>query len=411
MIAPLPSQPPLVLPPRSTFDIRGKSADVIQHHFDPTLPGQPLFFVIPGAVVAVGSIALIIWTLFRTFVTQDLPSATGMPVLIVLAVFYIAGVFLFSYGFERFDLTKAVKETVFIVLLTVLVVVILAALFLVVAALFSGKREGGGGGRSGGSWTAGSNTTRVSQQNAALPSNPIYHATPHYAGPLYTAPIYAPPIYERPTIVMPPASTPQSAAIPPQTVPPKAVPHQVVCRYCHAVSTITGDAFNCPKCGAPNLPGDMTNARGVGLTAGGMPLTTPAAFKAVLNVSELRWIGLQPTLEEPEVNVEPGNGVAASWTSDSGAEGGIELDLYSAADGDPATILNTVVKEGEGDGPPVAAQLAGADESYEAKGDRFAWIAARRGPLVFALSIPTGARASEQLAYLGGLILHRVAAG
>lgn len=144
----------------------------------------------------------------------------------------------------------------------------------------------------------------------------------------------------------------------------------------------------------------------LGLTSGGMPLTTPTAFRAVLGFADLRWIGLQPTVDEPEVSVEDGNGVSASWTHDSDAQGGIELDLFRAAGSDPAKVLESLVKEGAGTPAPV--QIGGADEAYEAQADQYAWLAARRGALVFVLSIPSSPRASEQLGYLGGLVLHRV---
>jgi hypothetical protein len=167
--------------------------------------------------------------------------------------------------------------------------------------------------------------------------------------------------------------------------------------------------FIYPHAPAPPMPTASPADSAVGLVAGGMALTTPAAFRAVLGVSDLRWIGLPPTLDEPEVSVEEGNGVSAAWTADLEVPGGIELELFSAARSDPARILQLIVKDG--DGAPAPVQLSGADEAYEAQADQHAWLAARRGPLVFGLSIPLSPRASQQLSYLGGLVLHRVSAG
>lgn len=164
-------------------------------------------------------------------------------------------------------------------------------------------------------------------------------------------------------------------------------------------------AYSAPAAAAPLV---SPAASTVGLTAGGLALATGAAFKAVLGVSEFRWIGLPPTHDEPEVNVEDGNGVFASWTADTEEQGTIELDIFSAARGDPARVLANIVKEGEG--TPKLIQFSGADEAYEAQSDGYAWLAARRGALVFVLSIPSGPRASQQLGYLGGLVLHRVSA-
>lgn len=203
--------------------------------------------------------------------------------------------------------------------------------------------------------------------HAPIPQLPQYVPTTNFATypapPATTAPMYAPP-FSMPGLLRPPA-----AAMPPASSPA---------------------------------------ASAVGLTAGGMPLTTPSAFRAVLGFSDMRWIGMQPTADEPEISVEEGNGVSATWTHDTDVQGGIELDLLRAAGRDPAQVLQSLVKEGEGTPAPV--QLGGADEAYEAQTDQYAWLAARRGSLVFVLSIPSSPRASEQLGYLGGLVLHRVIA-
>ncbi len=203
--------------------------------------------------------------------------------------------------------------------------------------------------------------------NASIPQLPPYVPTTNFAiypaPPAATVPMYAPP-FSRPNFPSTPA-----AGMPPASSPA---------------------------------------APAVGLMAGGMPLSTPAALKAVLGFSDMRWIGMQPTADEPEVSLEEGNGVSATWTHDTDIEGAIELDLLRA-DSDPARVLQSLVKEGEGTPAPV--QIGGADEAYEAQTEQYAWLAARRGSLVFVLSIPSGPRASEQLGYLGGLVLVRVSAG
>ena len=203
--------------------------------------------------------------------------------------------------------------------------------------------------------------------NPPTPQYLPYVPTPNFATypapPATTAPMYAPP-FSMPGFLRPPAAATPAASS-------------------QAAST-------------------------VGLTAGGMPLTTPTAFKAVLGFSDMRWIGMQPTADEPEISVEEGNGVSATWTHDTDSQGGIELDLIRSAGRDPAKLLQSLVKEGEGTPAPV--QIGGADEAYEAQTEQYAWLAARRGSLVFVLSIPSSPRASEQLGYLGGLVLVRVSA-
>jgi hypothetical protein len=73
---------------------------------------------------------------------------------VLLAPFYIGGVFLFSYGYELYNIPRALRLTAIIVFLTVGAVVIVAVLFLVLASGGKGltggsskKRSSGGGSR------------------------------------------------------------------------------------------------------------------------------------------------------------------------------------------------------------------------------------------------------------------------
>jgi hypothetical protein len=65
-----------------------------------------------------------------------LTPATGVTLIGMLAPFYVGGVFLFSYGYELYNLPRAIRLTLIIVFLTLASVVIVAVLFFV---LSSGK--------------------------------------------------------------------------------------------------------------------------------------------------------------------------------------------------------------------------------------------------------------------------------
>ena len=69
---------------------------------------------------------LIIYALYALFIKETLSSAQATILIAVLAPVYIGGVFLFSYGYELYDLRKALKMTAIIVVTTVLIVVIIA---------------------------------------------------------------------------------------------------------------------------------------------------------------------------------------------------------------------------------------------------------------------------------------------
>jgi len=77
----------------------------------------------------------------------------GLGLIMLLAPFYIGGVFLFSYGYELYNIPRALRLTAIIVFLTVGAVVIIAVLALILGAGGKGltggssrKRSSGGGG-------------------------------------------------------------------------------------------------------------------------------------------------------------------------------------------------------------------------------------------------------------------------
>ncbi len=146
--SPLPSAAPpqgsYAAPPPS-YSFISRAQHVTDIHRDPGHPGRPLQFLIPGAVLAI--IALVIGglTAYATFGKQALPQGEGIAILIPVAIIYIAGVYLFSYGYEMQSTAKAIRLTAIIVVITVLAVFLIAVLVVVLGAL--GKSEGNGGSR------------------------------------------------------------------------------------------------------------------------------------------------------------------------------------------------------------------------------------------------------------------------
>jgi hypothetical protein len=110
--------------------VRAKTRQVAEYHYDDQVPGKPLHLLIPGGLIALVSLGLIIFISYRVWYEGSLQESTGITLLILLAPIYIGGVFLFSYGYELYDLPKALRLTAIIVFVTVSAVVIVAALFL-----------------------------------------------------------------------------------------------------------------------------------------------------------------------------------------------------------------------------------------------------------------------------------------
>jgi DNA-directed RNA polymerase subunit RPC12/RpoP len=86
--------------------------------------------------VALAALAVIIVVGYQTWFKGELDQNTGLVLIALLAPFYVGGVFLFSYGYELYNVPRALRLTAIIVFLTFAAVVIVAVLFFV---LGSGK--------------------------------------------------------------------------------------------------------------------------------------------------------------------------------------------------------------------------------------------------------------------------------
>jgi hypothetical protein len=117
-------------------EVTAKTQEVLAYDRDEALPGKPLHILIPGGLVALASLGVIVLVAYLTWFKGELPQSTGLVLIALLAPFYVGGVFLFSYGYELYNIPRAIRLTVIIVFLTVASVVIVAVLFFL---LGSGK--------------------------------------------------------------------------------------------------------------------------------------------------------------------------------------------------------------------------------------------------------------------------------
>lgn len=115
-------------------EVSAKTQEVIQYDRDESLPGKPLHILIPGGLVALASLAVMILVAYLTWFEGELAQGTGLLLIAILAPFYVGGVFLFSYGYELYNIPRALRLTVIIVFLTFAAVVIVAVLFFVLGS-------------------------------------------------------------------------------------------------------------------------------------------------------------------------------------------------------------------------------------------------------------------------------------
>jgi len=115
-------------------EVAAKTHEVVDYDHDDSKPGKPLHILIPGGLVALASLGVIILVAYMTWIEQQLAQGTGLLLIALLFPFYVGGVFLFSYGYELYNIPRALRLTAIIVFLTAAAVVIVAVLFMVLGA-------------------------------------------------------------------------------------------------------------------------------------------------------------------------------------------------------------------------------------------------------------------------------------
>lgn len=213
------------------LSVRAKTGHVVNYHYDDAQPGKPLYLLIPGGLIALASLALIVYLAYATWFNGSMDQSIGLSLMLLLAPFYVGGVFLFSYGYELYNIPKALRDTAIIVFITLASVVIIAVLFLALGAMGKVKSGGSssskssssasrsvasvGGGGGGGGWIGGVGPLFV---NMGSGTNTVTHEV----------------VREVP-------------------VGP-AVPQPITCPNCGRSYVPAENHFACPNCGAPTPP-------------------------------------------------------------------------------------------------------------------------------------------------------------
>lgn len=219
----------MAAPSPGALRVRSKTDHIVNYHYDETRPGKPLYLLIPGGLIALASLALIIFLAYATWFDGRLDQSTGFVLILLVAPFYIGGVFLFSYGYELYDIPKALRDTAIIVFITVASVVIIAVLFFALGSLGGSKSSGSskssksgsastasvGGRGGGGGWVGGLGPILV---NTGSSTNTVTREV----------------VREVP--VEPPG------------------PNPISCPNCGRSYVPSENHFACPNCGAPTPP-------------------------------------------------------------------------------------------------------------------------------------------------------------
>lgn len=127
-------------------EVSAKTHEVVDYDHDDSQPGKPLHILIPGGLVALATLGVIILVAYMTWIEGRLDQTLGIVLIGLLFPFYVGGVFLFSYGYELYNIPRALRLTAIIVFFTLAAVVIVAVLFIVLGAggkLPSDKKSSG----------------------------------------------------------------------------------------------------------------------------------------------------------------------------------------------------------------------------------------------------------------------------
>jgi hypothetical protein len=224
--------------------VRAKTSEVVAYHKDESLPGKPLYILIPGGLIALAALSLIIVIAYKTWFDGSLDEGRAWPFLDLLAPAYIVGAAMFSYGYELYDIPKTIRLTLVIVVITVSAVVIIAVLFALLgvagssssskssskSSSSSSSSSGSGVGDAIGSFVGGSSshgTTLSPSYGSGSGIGPIFLNT---GGQAVTHEVTHEVLREVP--VSPPA------------------PQLVTCPFCGRSYVPAENKFECPQCGA-----------------------------------------------------------------------------------------------------------------------------------------------------------------
>jgi len=209
------------------LNVRAKTGQVVEHHYDDAKPGKPLYLLVPGGLIALASLALIVYIGYLALYKGDMPSDQGLTLMAILAPFYIGGVFLFSYGYELYNVPKALRLTAIIVFITLAAVVIVAVLFVV----FSVKGESKSRSSSSSSTESSASSSSSSGASSARGGNVFTGVGPIFIG------------------AGAPTRTVTREVIREVPVEPPA-PQPINCPYCGRGYVPAETNFVCPSCGA-----------------------------------------------------------------------------------------------------------------------------------------------------------------
>jgi hypothetical protein len=178
-----------------------------------------------------------------------------------------------------------------------------------------------------------------------------------------------------------------------------------------SVLVLVGALVACGGSTTTTPPGGATTPPGTAVTGGlatGGPVTDIAKLCDLLGPGDFEAVGISGT-GTPTVNSDGPGSAYCLYTGSTGANGGVELDVFYGEDAEEsyATILSEISSVAPLDLPGVD-EAAGGD-GIAGEPDQPASIVVRKGNLVFTIATPGGPNNSLMLESLAALVLARSA--
>ena len=266
------------VPTHPSHRVSARTSEVVDYHYNDAEPGKPLRLLIPGGLVAVASFLALGLVGYGQWVEGGMYSTEGRLWAGLLLIPYFGGLFVFFYGYELYDLGRAIKWTL---VAGVAGITILAVGWAVLRALGGAAAVGGAGAGSGSSHSSGSSKSSGSSHSSGSTSFGASTAfggggssSGSSGGSWSSSPSHGRvnlrPVAQFLSSDDSPISLNLSAATPPVAVCPVcgyALPGGAgtSCPYCayqaktmHARPAGAQPPAPCPTCGQPVAPGDSS---------------------------------------------------------------------------------------------------------------------------------------------------------
>lgn len=217
--------------------VRAKTREVREYHYDEARPGKPLYLLIPGGFLALASLGMIVYLLYLTLLEETLAPEQGGLFIALLAPVYIGSVFVFAYGYELYNVPRALRLTAIILFLTLSIVIIAAVLLMLAGG--SSKKSGGSSSSKSSSGGGKSLLTGIFGSSASPSSSRSFGSRRTIIG--------------LPNILMGGTNTVTREVVREVPVAPPE-PQPIKCGYCGRAYIPKETKYACPACGASATP-------------------------------------------------------------------------------------------------------------------------------------------------------------